>query len=153
LNLPLYRLLGGPMREAAPIYWTGRNFNLLDPGECRAWFQKIREAPEGFTAFKFDITSAGGIGNQYPFSPTLSGSDLKKVARAFANVRTAAGDDLEIAMHCHSQFDTPSAIGLCRAIEAVDPSWVEDPLSVNYSEAWLELKRSTRVPILTGEDV
>jgi L-alanine-DL-glutamate epimerase-like enolase superfamily enzyme len=153
LDLPLYRLLGGPMREAAPIYWTGRSFNMLDAGECRAWFQKVREAPEGFTAFKFDVTSAGGVGNQYPFTPTLPASDLKKVARAFANVRTAAGDDLEIALHCHSQFDTPSAIGLCKAIEPVDPSWVEDPLSVNYSGAWLELKRSTRVPILTGEDV
>jgi galactonate dehydratase len=149
LDKPLYRLLGGPMREAAPIYSHGGAFNMLDLGACRAWVQKVREAPEGFTAFKFNPTSV--IDGQLPFSQTLGGADFKKVARAFANLRTAMGDDLDIAMHCHSQFDVPSAIGLCKAIEPVDPLWVEDPLNVPYSEAWLELKRATRVPILTGE--
>jgi galactonate dehydratase len=150
LDKPLYRLLGGPMREAAPIYSHGGPGNMLDLGECRAWVQKVREAPEGFTAFKF---GADGIVEQLPFEETLSGSDFKKMAKAFANLRIAMGDDLDIALHCHSQYDVPSAIGLCKAIEPVDPLWVEDPLSVNYSEAWLELKRSTRVPILTGEKV
>lgn len=31
--------------------------------------------------------------------------------------------------------------------------WIEDPLTVCYSEAWLALKRSTRVPLLAGEKV
>jgi len=42
---------------------------------------------------------------------------------------------------------------LCKAIEPIDPLWIEDPLTVRYSEAWLELKRSTRVPLLAGEKV
>ncbi|MEO8129022.1 MAG: enolase C-terminal domain-like protein, partial [Bryobacteraceae bacterium] len=54
-------------------------------------------------------------------------------------------------MHCLAQFDPRSAIGLCKAIEPADPMWIEDPLPTAYSEAWLELKRSTRVPVLTGE--
>lgn len=153
LDQPLYRLLGGPMRPAASVYWTGHGFNMLDAGECRAFAQKMRAAPEGFTAFKFDVNSAGGVGDDYPFAHTLSGPNFKKVARAFANVRAAMSDDVDIAMHCHSQFDAPSAIGLCHAIEPVSLRWVEDPLNVDYSEAWLELKRSTRIPILTGEDV
>ena len=138
------------MREAVPIYSHGRPGNMFDLGECRAWVQKVREAPEGFKAFKFEVTSAGVV-TQYPFTETLSGSDFKKVAKAFANLRTAMGDDLDIALHCHSQFDLPSAIGLCKAVEPVDPLWAEDPLNVPYSEAWLELKRATRAPILTGE--
>ncbi len=59
LDEPIYRLLGGPMRPAAPIYAHGGPRNILDLGECRAWAQQVREAPEGFTAFKFDIGSAG----------------------------------------------------------------------------------------------
>ena len=86
-----------------------------------------------------------------PFAETLDGSDFRKLATGFQNLRTAMGDDLDIAMHCHSQLDTRSAIGACKAIEPIDPLWVEDPLNVNYSEGWQELKRSTRVPILTGE--
>lgn len=56
-------------------------------------------------------------------------------------------------MHCTGEFATRSAIGLCKAIEPIDPMWIEDPLTVCYSEAWLELKRSTCVPLLAGEKV
>ena len=31
--------------------------------------------------------------------------------------------------------------------------FIEDPLTVRYSEAWLQLKRSTRVPLFAGEKV
>jgi len=153
LELPLYRLLGGPMRPAAPIYAHGGPRNILDLGECRAWAQQAREAPAGFTAYKFEITSAEGVAHQMPFAETLVGADFRKLATGFQNLRTAIGDDIDIAMHCHGQLDTRSAIGACKAIEPIDPLWVEDPLSVNYSEGWLELKRSTRAPILTGEKI
>jgi len=56
-------------------------------------------------------------------------------------------------MHCTGQLDTRSAIGLCKAIEPAEPWWIEDPLTVRYSESWRELKRSTRVPLLAGEKV
>ena len=56
----------------------------------------------------------------------------------YANLREALGDDIDIAMHCIGQFDTPSAIGLCKAIEPIDPMFIEDPLPVRYSEAWLQ---------------
>ncbi len=148
LDLPIYRLLGGPMRPTAPIYSHGGPRNMLDLGECRAWAQMIRERPEGFTAFKFDT---GRIGAQMPFAETLDGSDFRKLAAGFHNLRTALGDDIDIAMHWHGQLDTRSAIGAAKAIEPIEPMWMEDPLSVPYSEGWLELKRSTRTPILTGE--
>ncbi len=151
LEEPIYRLLGGPMRPAATIYSHGGPHNLLDVGECRAWAQKIREAPEGFTAFKFNISSADGVGGDWPFTETLNGPDFRKLATGFQNLRTALGDDLDIAMHCHGQLDTRSAIGACQAVEPIDPLWVEDPLSVPYSEGWLELRRATRAPLLTGE--
>ena len=153
LDVPLYRLLGGPLRPAAPMYAHGGPRNLLDLGECRAWAQQAREEPTGFTAYKFSIANAGGVGRPMPFAETLDGSDFRKLATGFQNLRTAMGDDLDIAMHCLGQLDTRSAIGACRAIEPIAPAWVEDPLNVNYSEGWLELKRSTRAPILTGEKV
>jgi L-alanine-DL-glutamate epimerase-like enolase superfamily enzyme len=151
LEEPLYRLLGGPMRPAAPMYGHGGPHDILDLGECRAWAQMVRAAPEGYTAFKFAINSASGVASEMPFAETLDGPDFRKLGIGFQNLRTAMGNDLDIAMHCHGQLDTRSAIGACRAIEPIDPLWVEDPLSVNYSEGWLELKRSTRAPILTGE--
>jgi len=170
LDKPLYQLLGGPMRAAAPVYSHGNIANMLDAGECRAWSQRVKQEPEGFTAFKFGIGVGGGGGRgggrggagggrggdgggRDPFVETLDGSMFRQVGRGYANLREAAGPDLDLAMHCTGQFDTRSAIGLCKAIEPADPLWIEDPLTVNYSEAWLELKRSTRVPLLAGEKV
>ena len=81
------------------------------------------------------------------------------MARCFARSARASPTsaklpaEIDLAMHCTGQFDTRSAVGLCKAIEPADPLWIEDPLTVNYSEAWLELKRSTRVPLLAGEKV
>ena len=114
LDKPLYRLLGGPMRPAAPIYAHGGPRNILDLGECRAWAQQAREAPAGFTAYKFEISSVEGVARQLPFAETLDGSDFRKLATGFQNLRTAMGDDIDIAMHCHGQLDTRSAIGACQ---------------------------------------
>ena len=50
---PVYKLLGGPFRDAIPVASHGGPKNMLDLAECRDWAQKVREAPEGFTVFKF----------------------------------------------------------------------------------------------------
>jgi L-alanine-DL-glutamate epimerase-like enolase superfamily enzyme len=52
-GLPIYRLLGGPIRKDIPVYSHGGPGNLLDKAECRAWADQVKAAPEGFTAFKF----------------------------------------------------------------------------------------------------
>jgi L-alanine-DL-glutamate epimerase-like enolase superfamily enzyme len=173
-GLPLYRLLGGPVQKEIPAYGHGSIANMLDKGECRAWAERVKSEPEGMTAFKFNALVAAGaaprsngpaVGSAlvnafrrtgkggFPYSTTLDGEDFRRAAIGYANVREAIGDKYDIAMHCLAQFDTRSAIGLCKAIEPVDPLWIEDPLPTDYSEAWLELKRSTRVPVLTGERI
>ncbi len=158
-GLPLYRLLGGPFRKEIPVYSHGGPRNLLDKSECRAWADKVKAAPEGFTAFKFGFGSRGQGGRggggrpSGPYNPTLDGAVFRRTAHEYSNLREALGDEIDIAMHCTGQFDTRSAIGLCKAIEPSDPLWIEDPLTVRYSEAWRELKRSTRVPLLAGEKV
>jgi L-alanine-DL-glutamate epimerase-like enolase superfamily enzyme len=174
IGLPIYRLLGGPIQKEIPVYGHGSIANMLDKGECRAWADRVKSEPEGLTAFKFSpLVPSGGVTRGagpavgsalvaafqrsgkggFPHSTTLDGDDFRRAARGYMNLREAVGDSIDIAMHCLAQFDTRSAIGLCKAIEPADPLWIEDPLPTDYSEAWLELKRSTRVPILTGERI
>jgi galactonate dehydratase len=81
----------------------------------------------------------------------LDSSQLRAVARAYSNAREALGDEIEIAVHCHNELDTPSAIGVAKATEPMNPLFIEDPLSPPFSEGWLALRRGTRVPLLTGE--
>jgi L-alanine-DL-glutamate epimerase-like enolase superfamily enzyme len=150
LGLPLCALLGGPFREAIPMYSHGIGLNMLDPASCRDWAQRIKQQPEGFTAFKIGIDSVAGVAAAR-YANTLDSGQLRRIARAYANVRQAVGEETDIAVHCHNEFDTPSAIAVARAVEPINPLFLEDPLNVPFSEGWMALKRSTRIPILTGE--
>jgi len=132
------------------MYSHGLDVDMLDPVSCRAWAQRIKEMPEGFDAFKNNIDAVIGV-PPARYTATLDKAQLRKIARAYSNVREAVGDQIEIAVHCHNEFDTPSAIAVAKAVEPMDPLFLEDALNVPYSEGWLALKRSTRVPILTGE--
>ncbi len=149
-GLPVCVLLGGPFRDSIRMYSHGLDVDMLDPASCRAWAQRIKEMPEGFDAFKNNIDAVIGV-PPARYTATLDKAQLRKIARAYSNVREAVGDQIEIAVHCHNEFDTPSAIAVAKAVEPMDPLFLEDALNVPYSEGWLALKRSTRVPILTGE--
>ncbi|MBM3765196.1 MAG: mandelate racemase/muconate lactonizing enzyme family protein [Acidobacteria bacterium] len=151
LEKPVNVLLGGPFREAIPMYsHGGRELKMLDKSSCRDWAQQIKTAPEGFNTFKIGIDSVLGVPSAR-YAQTLTGAQLRNVARAYMNVREAVGDEIDIACHCHNEPDTPSAIAIAKAIEPMNPLFLEDPINVPHHEGWAALKRSTRVPILTGE--
>ena len=150
LGAPISTLLGGPFRDAIPMYSHGINLDMLDKSSCRDWAQRIQEMPEGFTAFKNNIDPLLGV-PAARFASTLTTQQLRNVARGYANCREAVGDDIDIAVHCHNELDTPSAIAVAKIVEPMNPLFIEDALNPPFSEAWMALRRSTRVPLLTGE--
>lgn len=113
LNRPVVELLGGPFRDFIPMYSHGLGLNMLDPASCRDWVQRVRAQPEGFTAFKIGIDAVLGV-PAARYADTLDSAQLRKVARAYMNVREAAGDELD-----------------------------EDALNAPFSQGWMALKRST----------
>ena len=147
---PVYKLLGGPFRDGCPMYSHGDYLkDMHDAAAVKDWVQRVKALPEGFRAFKINIDQAFKL--QRPFHPTVQPAELKQLYRAYANVKEAAGDDLDIAVACHGEFDAPSGIAIAKTIEPLNLLFLEDVLNVPYSEAWAALKRSTRVPIMTGE--
>jgi L-alanine-DL-glutamate epimerase-like enolase superfamily enzyme len=150
LDRRVCELLGGPFREAIPMYSHGIGVDMLDPASCRDWAQRIKQQPEGFTAFKNNIDPVLGV-PPARYANTLDSDQLRKVRRGFSNAREAVGEEIDIAVHCHNELDTPSAIAVAKAVEQMNPLFLEDALNPPFSEAWVALKRSTRVPILTGE--
>lgn len=150
LNKPVNVLLGGPFREAIPMYSHGIGFDMLDKTQCRDWAGRIQSASEGFNTFKIGIDRVLGVPSAR-YAVSLTGQQIRNVARAYANVREAVGEEVDIAVHCHNEPDTPSAIAIAKAIEPMNPLFLEDPINVPYHEGWQSLKRSTRVAILTGE--
>ena len=150
MERPVNVLLGGRFRDTIAMYSHGIGLNMLDKTSCREWAARIRQMPEGFTVFKCDIHTVLGVPSG-EFANTLTTGQLSNVRRAYTNVREAVGDDIDIAVHCHGELDTPSAIGVARAVEPMNPLWIEDPLNPVFSEGWMELRRGTAARLLTGE--
>jgi L-alanine-DL-glutamate epimerase-like enolase superfamily enzyme len=150
LNLPVSTLLGGGFRETIPMYSHGIGLNMLDKDSCREWAARIRQLPEGFTVYKCDIHTVLGVPSGV-FANSLTTTQLSNVKRAYANVREAVGEEIDIAVHCHGELDAPSAIGVAKAVEAMNPLWIEDALNPVFSEGWVSLRRSTNTRLLTGE--
>ncbi len=149
-GLPVCVLMGGPFRDAIPMYSHGDPRALLEKSSATEWGAKVKAQPEGFTAYKIGIDPILGVPSA-KFAPTLTSAQLRAVAKAYGNARDAVGDAIDIAVHCHNELDTPSAINMCKAVEPMNPLFVEDPLNVVFHEGWLSLKRNTRLTILTGE--
>jgi L-alanine-DL-glutamate epimerase-like enolase superfamily enzyme len=150
IGAPVSTLLGGPFRPAIPMYSHGLGFDMLDKAQCRDWAQQIKAMPEGFTAFKNGIDPVLKV-PAARFAQTLTTQQLRDVAHAYGNCREAVGEDIDIAVHCHNELDAPSAIAVAKAVEPMNPLFIEDALNPPFSEAWQSLRRSTRVPLLTGE--
>jgi L-alanine-DL-glutamate epimerase-like enolase superfamily enzyme len=150
LDRRVCELLGGPFRDAIPMYSHGIGVDMLDPASCRDWAQRIKQMPEGFTAFKNGIDPVLGVPSAR-FANTVDSEQLRKVRRAYTNAREAVGEEIDIAVHCHNELDTVSAIGVAKAVEPMNPLFIEDALNPPFSEAWMALRRSTRLTLLTGE--
>ncbi|MFN3324390.1 MAG: mandelate racemase/muconate lactonizing enzyme family protein [Bryobacteraceae bacterium] len=149
-SFPVYKLLGGPFREQVPIFINTAPRNMLDKGAVKEWADRFRENPDGFKGAKMNVTSP--IGRPAgAYTTTLAAEDLHKVRVGFENVRNELGLQYDIMAHCHNEFDLPSAKGIARAVEGIEPKWLEDPLPVQFSDSWVALRRDCRVPLLTGE--
>ncbi len=153
LGLPVSKLLGGNFRDEIRLYSHCPNTgDFLSKSEWHDRAQAMKGDPHGFTAFKVDIHSVLQIPMQQ-WHPSIGPDEARKIHRAYTLAREALGDDIDIIVHCHNELDVPGAIRVAQAVEHIQPLFYEDPLQPDFSEAWMALRRATRLPIMTGENI
>lgn len=152
LGQPVSKLLGGTFRDEIPLYSHCGGGDFLSKDAWRQRAHDMKNDPHGFKAYKIDIHHALGLHMQ-EYVTTIGPRDAYKVQTAYALAREALGDDIDIIVHCHCELDVPSAIRVAQAVEPVRPLWLEDPLAPAFSESWLALRRTTRLSIMTGENI
>jgi galactonate dehydratase len=153
LNKPVSKLLGGNFREEIPLYsHCSGSAEFLKKENWKRIVDSWTQDARGFRAFKIDIHTAFG-GNMQQTVTSLGPREIRVIAQAYANAREAFGTEWEMIVHCHCELDAPTAVQVAEAIEPIKPLYFEDPLTERYSESWLALRRSTRVPLSTGENL
>ena len=157
-NRSVSNLLTGRFRDEIQLYVnTHGPKDWFDPISCRDWAQEMHNDPNGFKVLKFGFEALLGKGlpaDRYRggfLSPTLTPKDLRTIRQGYENCRDALGWNIDIIIHCHNEWDLPTALGIAEAVEPIKPLWVEDPMPVIYSDSWKALRESSPVRIATGE--
>ena len=162
LGAPVYTLLGGKYRDSVRAYWTSQPTDILDKVSCREYAAMIKGSSLGITAVKPAFYSIPALPQQWHSAPDrlyglpqthLTREALAQVTQGYENLREALGEGIDIAVHCHWEYDWNDALRLARAVAPIDPMWLEDPMPPAYSESWTKLTQESPVPILTGENL
>ena len=138
LGVPVYELLGGKVRDRVQIY---AGVHGDSPEEVAQ--HALRCKQDGLQAIKM------GAVNELHYVDNFQHIDnaVAKVAAA----REAVGNDFSIAVDFHGRVHKPMAKMLIKELEPYHLMFVEEPVLPMHNEALLDLKRSTSIPIATGE--
>ncbi len=153
LGAPTTVLLGGKFRDKVRLYDHSAPRNPLDKASCKEWADKVKSHPSGFTAHKFGLPRTPNNVESDPSNRVLTTKALNATRQGFENCREAIGWDHDFMVHCHWEFDLRTSIQIADAVESSKPLWLEDPLTVDFSESWQRLCASSKVPILMGENL
>lgn len=137
-GVPIYELLGGKVRERMQVY---AGIGGDRPADVARQAQQRKD--EGLRAVKM------GAVNEVHFMDTYAHID-EAVARV-ASVRQQVGNDFSIAVDFHGRVHKPMAKMLIKELEPYHLMFVEEPILPMHNESLLDLKRSTSIPIATGE--
>jgi len=133
LNVPVWRLLGGRRAERMPAYASG---GWADAANIGAQLQGYCDKG-GFRAVKMRV----GI---------MDGSPARSAERVRA-ARQALGPDIKLMADAHGTWTVAEAKAFCRMVEDCDLFWFEEPVTADDKQGQAEVRRSSAVPISSGE--
>ena len=147
LGLPVYRLLGGEVRNRVRMY------THLGGGDMKSVYQTFDPQPlidlahevvaRGYTALKVVFV---------PYSEPLMGRQyVRQFSQMFEKLRIAVGDGIDIMIDFHGRTTPAMAIQYIHAIEEFSPYFCEEPVPPENVPALRQVREAVRVPIATGE--
>jgi galactonate dehydratase len=140
LNVPLYQLLGGLVRDKVACYPHVRGNS---PQQLADASRKL--VAEGWRFIRTELRpEADGV----TFEPSAA---VRRGVEDFAAIREAVASAAEILVDVHTRLDPADAISFCRQIEAFRPFFVEDPIRMENFESYRKLARHIHVPLAAGE--
>ncbi|MEM6314741.1 MAG: enolase C-terminal domain-like protein, partial [Planctomycetota bacterium] len=138
-GVPVCELLGGPVRRSVPCYVS----TLGARHDAAAVTSRV-------AAFAAD----GWAGQKWFFAHgPASGDEGVRANLTLAEcVRSGAGE-ADVMFDAYNGWDEPYARRMCKLLESTRPRWLEEPIFAEQVTALAELRRSTSIPIATGEHV
>lgn len=172
---PVWRLLGGSVRDAVPVYnscggpfygrsnrktpsasgWPGHG----DPGQPGPlednWSSMNAPADlaeelislgyKGMKLWSFDAVYRRSGGHY------LSWDDIREGVEPFKKIRERVGDSIEVMLDGHGFFSLAAARRIAEGMKHVKPMWMEDVLRPDSIHAMAAFRAEIEVPIAVSE--
>jgi len=145
LGMPVYKLLGGPVRDKVVCYPHNEGATTDELVEsCR------QHVAEGWKFVRWGLPDASGHhrGTGGRLEPVES---LRESEHQMAMVRDAVGPDIQLCFDVHTRLDTAHVVSLCKTLEPYRPFFIEDPLRSENPGSYRTLARHVSLPIAAGE--
>jgi len=173
-GVPVYKLLGGKVRDRVRVYNGGIRFPMSgqSPQDHAENMLKMRNSPEGFTIIKQAVGFHSGMVSQVPnffYGDVQRGAPhasrglmtergLKHVIACVEAMKDVLGDEIGLALDCGPGWTVPDAIRLAKALEPLNILWLEDLITGDYTpyvlaDVYREVTCATSTPIHTGEQI
>jgi len=173
-GLPVYKLLGGKVRDQVRVYNGGVRFPFkgYNPQDYAEDVARMKEAKEGFSFVKEAISFHSpmvanvpgftygdlGRGAPHPHRAPMTEKGLKHVVACVEAMKKVLGDEVGLALDCGPGWLLPDAIRMAKMLEPYNLLWLEDMLTGDYTpytlaNTYRDLTVSTMTPIHTGEQI
>lgn len=148
LGVPVWRLLGGQVRDKVRLYThlgLGQMtavYETFDHGALRERALEVVEA--GYDAMKVVFIPYGNHLSSIP--------DRKHVGKLMETLRIAVGDEVDIMIDFHGRpASIASAIGYIETLAPYGPMFCEEPVQPGDTEALRQITARSPCPIASGE--
>jgi L-alanine-DL-glutamate epimerase-like enolase superfamily enzyme len=173
-GLPVYKLLGGKVRDKVRVYNGGVRFPMqgYNPEDYAEDMRKMQAASEGFTIIKSPIGFHSAMPHQisnFSFDEPRVGAphanrglliekSMKHIIACVEAMKSVLGDEIGLALDCGPGWMVPDAIRVARALEPLNIMWMEDLITGDYTpytlaDVYREVTQATSTPIHTGEQI
>jgi galactonate dehydratase len=171
-NQPIYRLLGGPVRDKILVYnscgnpkygpskdgltgWPGMG-TVGEPGPLgdswKLFNEPVALAQElvelGYSGLK--VWPFDGAAIQYGPS-RIPHAEIEKAVQPLRDIRDKVGMDLDIFVDGHAHFQLPAALRIAEALREIQQLWLEDILKMDNLDTLADFRRQSRMPISASE--
>ena len=174
-GVPVYKLLGGKIRDRVRAYNGGVRFPMTGqtPQDYAENTAKMKEAKEGFTLIKQAVgfhnpammrAMTNGwydeprTGTPHSDRGLLTERGLNHIIACVEAMKKVLGDEIGLALDCGPGWTVKDAITFARALEPLHITWLEDLITGDYTpypnaDVFREVTQSTSVAIHTGEEI
>ena len=131
-NQPVYRLLGGPVRDKIMVYNSCDN-------------PQYGSSTTGRKVWPFDQAAIEYGSALIPYRV------IEAATQPLRDIRDKVGMDLDILVDGHAHFQLPAALRIAEALREVQPLWLEDVIKMDNLDTVADFRRQSRMPISVSE--